>query len=47
MQEGQLKDAIQTDVDDLRSRFGSKYDAVIEQMLKYAKTLDPNDFIKR
>ncbi|MDH1629787.1 hemagglutinin repeat-containing protein [Pseudomonas mosselii] len=47
LQEGRLKDAIQMDVDDIRSRFGNKYDAAIEQMLKYADTLDPTDFIKR
>ncbi|MFT0867416.1 hypothetical protein [Pseudomonas sp. CAM1A] len=47
LQEGRLKDAIQMDVDDIRSRFGSEYDAAIEQMLKYANTLDPSDFIKR
>ncbi|WP_139317797.1 hypothetical protein [Pseudomonas sp. PA1(2017)] len=47
LSEGKLKEAIQMDVDDIRSKFGSKYDSGIEQMLKYADTLDPRDFVGR
>lgn len=46
LSEGKLKEAIQMDVDDIRLKFGNKYDSGIEQMLKYADTLDPKDFIK-
>ena len=37
-------EAIQMDVNDIRSRFGNKYDDAIQQMLDYAKTVDPNQF---
>ena len=47
LQEGKLREAIQMDVDDIRSKFGGKYDAAIEQMLKYADSLDASQFIKR
>lgn len=36
IQEGKLKDAIQMDIDDIRYKFGSKYDEAIKQMLAYA-----------
>ncbi len=36
IKEGKLKDAIQMDIDDIRSKFGSKYDEAIKQMLAYA-----------
>lgn len=42
-----LKEAIQMDVDDIRSKFGSKCDSGIEQMLKYVDTLDPREFVGR
>jgi len=35
------------DVNDISSRFGNKYDVAIEQMLKYADTLNPKDFVRR
>ncbi|MFC6298080.1 hypothetical protein, partial [Pseudomonas spelaei] len=41
------KEAIQMDVDDIRSKFGDKYDKAIKQMLDYADTLNPDDFKKR
>lgn len=44
--EGKLMDAIQMDVDDIRSKFGDKYDVGIKQMLEYASKLNPNDFRK-
>jgi filamentous hemagglutinin len=37
-------DAIQMDIDDIRSKFGNKYDPAIEEMLEYARTLNPEDF---
>ena len=46
LSEGKLDEAIQMDVDDIRSKFGSKYDDNIQQMLEYAKTLNPSDFKK-
>lgn len=44
--EGKLSEAIQMDVDDIHAKFGSKYDSNIQQMLDYAKTLNPEDFKK-
>lgn len=44
LNQGRLMDAIQMDIDDIRSKFGNKYDAAIEEMLAYAKTLDPECF---
>ena len=44
LQEGKLQEAIEMDVKDIRSKFGSKYDKAINQMLDYSKTLDPNSF---
>ena len=35
------------DVDDIRSKFESKYDDAIKQMLDYADTLNPDDFRKK
>ena len=40
--EGKLMDAIQIDIEDVRS----KYDVGIKQMPEYASTLNPNDFRK-
>ncbi|WP_256657133.1 MULTISPECIES: hemagglutinin repeat-containing protein [unclassified Pseudomonas] len=45
--QGKLKEAIQMDVDDIRGKFGNKYDDAIKQMLDYADTLNPDDFKKR
>ncbi|WP_223202951.1 hypothetical protein [Stenotrophomonas sp. 169] len=44
LRDGKLMDAVQMDVDDIRSKFGNKYDDNIKQMLDYAKTLDPSQF---
>ena len=44
LEEGRLMDAIQMDINDIRSQFGNKYDEGIRQMLEYASKLDPNDF---
>ena len=44
LEEGRLMDAIQMDINDIRSKFGNKYDEGIKQMLEYASKLDPNDF---
>ena len=44
LEQGRLMEAIQMDVNDIRSRFGNKYDDAIQQMLDYAKTVDPNQF---
>lgn len=35
MKEGKIKEAIQMDIDDVKSKFGSKYDEAIKQMLAY------------
>lgn len=37
IKEGNFKDAIQMDIDDIRDKFGDKYDDAIAQMLSYAK----------
>ena len=47
LEEGRLMEAIQMDVDDIRAKFGHKYDKAIEEMLNYARTLDPDDFRTR
>ncbi|MBB3761315.1 filamentous hemagglutinin [Xanthomonas arboricola] len=44
LDQGRLMEAVQMDVDDIRAKFGSKYDSHIQQMLDYAKTLNPDDF---
>lgn len=47
LSQGKLYEAIQMNIDDIRSKFGSKYDESIRQMLEYAKGLNPDDFRKR
>lgn len=37
--EGRIMDAIQMDIDDIKSKFGGKYDEAIKQMLAYAEEL--------
>ena len=37
IKEGNFKDAMQMDIDDIRDKFGDKYDDAIAQMLSYAK----------
>jgi hypothetical protein len=46
LSEGKLMDAIQMDVKDIRKKFGNKYDKGINQMLAYARTLNPECFKK-
>ncbi len=36
---------MQMDIDGIHAKFGSKYDANIQQMLDYAKSRNPNDFM--
>lgn len=35
------------DINDIRSKFGAKYDEAIEQMQDYVKALNPNDFMPK
>jgi filamentous hemagglutinin len=44
LNEGKLEDALQMDIDDIRSNFGNKYDDAIKEMQDYARTLDPSVF---
>jgi hypothetical protein len=44
LNQGKLEEAIQMDIDDIRSKFGSKYDDAIHEMVEYARTLDPSAF---
>lgn len=44
LNEGKLNEAIEMDVDDIRSKFGDKYNEGIDEMLDYAEGLDPEDF---
>ena len=37
---GRMRDAIQMDIDDIHSKFGSKYDDAIEQMLNYYRNME-------
>lgn len=39
---GNIRKAIEMDINDLRSKFGNKYDKGIEQMLKYVDQLETN-----
>ena len=47
LKQSKLDEAIQMNGDDIRGKFGDKYDDAIEEMLEYAKTLDPQNFIPR
>ena len=44
LSQGKLMEAIDMDVQDIRARFGDKYDEGIKQMLEYASKLNPDDF---
>lgn len=44
LNQGKLNEAIQMDINDIRSKFGSKYDIAIKEMLDYSKTLNPDVF---
>jgi len=39
IEEGKFDEAVQMDINDIRSKFGNKYDVGIEQMLKYYKSV--------
>ena len=45
LREGKLLEAVQMDIDDIQSKFPGKYDRHLQQMLDYAKSLNPEDFI--
>jgi hypothetical protein len=42
IQEGKFREAQQMDIDDVRSKFGTKYDPAIKEMLEYTDTIDPS-----
>ncbi len=44
IKQGKYMEAIKMDIDDIRSKFGSKYDVGIQEMLEYVKTLRPGEF---
>lgn len=46
LKDGRLLDAVQMDVDDIRSKFGNKYDPHIQQMLEYARELESSSLKK-
>ncbi|WP_422490898.1 hypothetical protein, partial [Endozoicomonas sp. ALE010] len=46
IENGQFMEAVRMDILDIRSKFGDKYDDNIEQMLDYAKSIDP-DMLKK
>ena len=39
IQQGRFEAALQMDIDDIRSKFGSKYDEAMQQMLEYVETI--------
>ena len=39
IEQGNYHDAIQMDIEDIQSKFGTKYDAAIDEMLEYAKSI--------
>ena len=45
--QGKVREAVQMDIDDLRSKFGNKYDSAIKEMESYVDTLNPQDFINQ
>jgi filamentous hemagglutinin len=44
--QGKFKEAQQMDVDDIRSKFGNKYDDAIKQMTEYTETIDTGSLKK-
>jgi hypothetical protein len=44
IKKGKYMEAIQMDIDDIRSKFGDKYNVGIREMLEYVKTLKPGEF---
>ncbi|HHQ1839988.1 TPA: hypothetical protein ACSI5E_001561 [Acinetobacter baumannii] len=47
LSQGRLQEAVDMDINDIRSKFGDKYDQHILEMQKYIDTLEPKDFIKK
>jgi filamentous hemagglutinin len=45
--QGRVREAVQMDIDDLRRKFGDKYESAIKQMQTYLDTLDPEDFVNK
>lgn len=43
---GRFREAVQMDIDDIREKFGSKYDGAIAEMLKYVDKLEAEGKIK-
>jgi hypothetical protein len=41
---GKVKEAIQMDIDDIRAKFGRKYEKGIQEMLNYVTTLPISQF---
>src|SRR5262249_14982379 len=44
IRQGKHMEAVQMDIDDIRAKFGSKYDRGIQEMLDYIKTLSAGEF---
>jgi hypothetical protein len=44
IRKGKIREAVQMDIDDIQSKFGSKYDKGIQEMLAYMKKLYPSEF---
>lgn len=40
IEEGKFREALQMDIDDIRDKFGDKYDEAIDQMLDYVDSLE-------
>ena len=45
IQEGKFREALQMDIDDIREKFGDKYDDAIEEMLNYVDILEKEGVI--
>lgn len=45
IQEGKFREALQMDIDDIREKFGDKYDDAIEEMLNYVDILEKKGVI--
>lgn len=43
IKQGKFREAVDLDVQDIRSQFGDKYEKGIKEMLDYIDTLDPRD----
>ena len=44
IKQGKIRELIQDEINFIRSRFGSKYDKELEEMLKYVKKLETNNW---